>query len=599
MRMPGAMHVQAAVAGVVDDVVLDHDLRAARVEVDTPAAVAFVAPLEPRDVVDPVVVQHRARRHAQRVDAADIAEHAVAEVMDVVPRDLVVVRRGRFASGPAPAQMHAGPAEVADLVVRDPVEARAAPQKHAAGGPKQLAAVVDEVVVHDVVRGEEAGGGIGRPALRQIRASAAQVVEVALPDHVPDAAFPQRDAVFAEPRELAALEGRVPQAGGEQGAFLRVRALDAVGIVRAQVGVGVLEREAAEHEVLDERPGLRGAAERHQRGRQTRRDDLSLLHLLAGQRMVVERALVGVEMPLAGCVERLAHALHVISRLAGEKKHARRPRKHDAVAVAVHLPDAVERVHPVVEEHDGGVRRVLQRGEVALAIRHAEAELILRGVVRLQPPRVEVAPLVRHPRPHPPLAVDEQLVERPPPLAHPGHVGGPQAVVMPAPAGDERPATDHGFFIVGGAPCDGPLLGARVCRREFQRSGQLVAAATHMNRDRPGGLRLAGRVSGPLQAGKRLVLGAGIGVVAVGCHVEFGGLRAPQENHDRGRGEHARKPVHRRDPYCARTRAYRTPAPPGGRCRRCVIVQNNRAMVQSPRLCLAARACGEVGACRW
>ena len=110
VRVAVAMQMEPAVLRAVDDVVLHPDFGTAGVQVDAPATVALLAPLEAGDIVDQVVVQHRARRHAQGVDAADVIEHPVAQVVDVVVGDFVVVGARGALPGPAPAQVDAHPA---------------------------------------------------------------------------------------------------------------------------------------------------------------------------------------------------------------------------------------------------------------------------------------------------------------------------------------------------------------------------------------------------------------------------------------------------------------------------------------------------------
>ena len=145
--------VVAAGLGVVDEVVLHHDAGAALVVVQPPAAVIVGI-----DVVDDVVADGGAGRGAEGVDAAHVAQHAPAEVMDVVELDLVVVgRAGRVA--PSPADGNARVAEIGDVVVRDLVVGAVA-DPHAHRAAVEVAAGADDVVVDDAMPGGVGAGGV-------------------------------------------------------------------------------------------------------------------------------------------------------------------------------------------------------------------------------------------------------------------------------------------------------------------------------------------------------------------------------------------------------------------------------------------------------
>ena len=102
----------------------------------------------------------RAGRRAEGVHPAHVAEHAPAEMMDMVVGDTVVVGRAG-SKAPDPTHGDAQLVQVANLVVRDLIVS-AVPDKHARPGGEHAAAVVDEVVVDGVVAGIGHAGSFQR-----------------------------------------------------------------------------------------------------------------------------------------------------------------------------------------------------------------------------------------------------------------------------------------------------------------------------------------------------------------------------------------------------------------------------------------------------
>ena len=206
--VPAVVEHQAAAERVVDQVVLDQVVAARGVEVDAPAERRVrVGP----DVVEDVVADHAARRDAQAVDQARVAEHAVAEVVDVVELDHVVVRAVRGVV-PVPADADAGVEQVVDVVVRDAVVA-------ALGDPDADARRIDAAAVEDVVVVDEDAarfGGVGRGhvGLADADAAGAQVEQPVPLDAAVLAAAAEPDAVGADVGDLAALDRAVPGAVG-------------------------------------------------------------------------------------------------------------------------------------------------------------------------------------------------------------------------------------------------------------------------------------------------------------------------------------------------------------------------------------------------
>src|ERR1035441_1852605 len=77
--------VKATILSVVDDIVLNPDLAAPFVRVDTPAAIGVA-----RNIVAEIVPLHRSGLNAQRVDAAHVAQQAAANVIKIIEFDMVV-----------------------------------------------------------------------------------------------------------------------------------------------------------------------------------------------------------------------------------------------------------------------------------------------------------------------------------------------------------------------------------------------------------------------------------------------------------------------------------------------------------------------------
>lgn len=228
------MLVEAARLRVVHDVVLQQYARAALVRVQAPPAVAVRV-----DVVHQVVALRRPRRDAERVDAAHVAQHARAEVVDVVVLDGVVVGGGGVVS-PAPTHGDARVVEVADIIVRHAVEA-AFPDPHPDARREHLPAIVDEVVVNHVAqRGVRLLRGSAR--LADAHAACPQVVDVAVEDPIVLTAALQPHAVLARVRDLAALDAAVARTAGEHGRSEENGCLAVGGALVLDEPIGVLKR---------------------------------------------------------------------------------------------------------------------------------------------------------------------------------------------------------------------------------------------------------------------------------------------------------------------------------------------------------------------
>ena len=72
--------------GVVNDVVFGRHPARPLIKINSPPAV-----IERLHVVNQVVMQHAPRRQAERINPAHVAEHALADVVDMIPRNRVVM----------------------------------------------------------------------------------------------------------------------------------------------------------------------------------------------------------------------------------------------------------------------------------------------------------------------------------------------------------------------------------------------------------------------------------------------------------------------------------------------------------------------------
>ena len=313
------MLVEVGVGGAVADVVLDQDAGAALVGVDRQRARVVVV-----DVVHQIVAQHRPRRIAQAVDAAHVAEHAAADVVDVVELDHVVMGAGRGIA-PTPADRDAGVVQVADLVVRDPVVAGPAdPDAHRAG--IDLAAVVDQVVVDGIALG---GLGLGpRVALlAETHAAGSQVVNLVACDPVVLAAEPQPDAVGSQVRQFAALDRAVPRPDGLDRSGKVAGGLPGGVSLRRNLPVGVQQPQVLEPQVGHEL-AFRGLAVQDDQLLGDGGDDGRLRQVLAGQGDIRQQAGLAVQVPLAGRIQGLGHVLDKVADVAAPV--VERPRQRDS-----------------------------------------------------------------------------------------------------------------------------------------------------------------------------------------------------------------------------------------------------------------------------
>src|SRR2546425_2685376 len=109
------MLVKAGALAPVNHVVFEQDVGASFVGVKSPAAIR-VRP----HVMNQIVAQDRSVLNSQCVNAAHVAEHALADVVKVIELDDVVVA-GRFLITPIPSHGNGRVIKVVNMIVRDSI----------------------------------------------------------------------------------------------------------------------------------------------------------------------------------------------------------------------------------------------------------------------------------------------------------------------------------------------------------------------------------------------------------------------------------------------------------------------------------------------
>src|SRR5437773_1730231 len=137
------MLVEAGALAPVNHVVFEQDVGAPFVGVKSPAAVGVRL-----HVMDQIVAQDRSLLNSQRVNAAHVAEHTLADVVKVIELDDVVVA-GRFLIAPIPSHGNGRIIKVVNMIVRDPI-LTALKNDQTDGGRINTAELMKMVVVDDM-----------------------------------------------------------------------------------------------------------------------------------------------------------------------------------------------------------------------------------------------------------------------------------------------------------------------------------------------------------------------------------------------------------------------------------------------------------------
>ena len=281
------------------------------VVVESPAAVAIGI-----DVVNMVIADGGAVGDAEGVDATHVAQHALADVVDVIELDGVVVGE-RILVPPPPADGDAGVKEVGDFVVRDLVEgALADPDAVRAG--EDSPAVMDDAIVDDVVAGIKSDFPGRLLCFADAHATGAEIMQMAVHDAAVVATGAEPYSVRAGVSDLAVLEIHMARAVGHDDGGNGDFGLRIGMALRWENVLAVFEREAFESQILN-RLILVEISLYLDELIDNRCDDLGGVHVLAGERLVIECA-VGIEKPFAGCVQGGFKILELIARRAPLKE---------------------------------------------------------------------------------------------------------------------------------------------------------------------------------------------------------------------------------------------------------------------------------------
>ena len=285
--------MKARVPSVMHEVVFHQRVRGTFVIVEPPAAVAMAG-----DVVDVIAANDRARRGAETVKAAHVAQIRPTEMMDVIVLDERLARSG-VAIAPVPSGADAGVVKVADIAMRDRAVLRVR-EDHAASARMQPTAVLDDAVIDDDVMIYTFFIRPGR--FTDIDAAAAEVVEVAMLHGGVCAAVFEPDAMQTRMRDLAVLEVNAARVFDLDAAITRRGRLTVVQTIRRIQMLAESKRDAFKAHVV--------SAFHHDELRHHWRDDFRLRHVLARPRQVKHLALRLVEKPLARRIQRRAIVLH-------------------------------------------------------------------------------------------------------------------------------------------------------------------------------------------------------------------------------------------------------------------------------------------------
>ena len=417
-----------------------------------------------------VALKHGARRHAEGVDATHVGEHALAEVVDVVEGDPVVVGAA-LGVAPAPADRDAGVIKIIDIVVLDRA-LRGMADPHADRRGVEAAAVGDRAV-GDRDPLHRSAGEVDRarraPRLRAAAgadqdAAGTEVEQVAPLHRAVVAARPKLKGVAAHLLDSHAIKRNMPRGGRHHHAAdvdlsLRKR-LPLLSEIPAAVGEG----QVFKADVLDPRAAGKIAANLH-KPLQPRRDHVDGLRRLAWQRRVGQAATGPIEIPAAGLADRLRGILHEVEialwKRAPGDRGAGVAGEADMEVLGVDLGNPHPRHRPAV--HGKHLNVAASPARLDVFGMKAEAVVPFAGSLgrRLERFGDRIPAPLGQPRSKPPLAVDEQLRKPPAALGHLLQRRFPEraalGIAANLPAGDPRAAADQRPLAVVGehSPDDG------------------------------------------------------------------------------------------------------------------------------------------------
>jgi len=233
----------------------------------------------------------------------------MAEMVDVVELDRVVVRAVRRVI-PIPADAHAGVEQVVNIIVRNPI--MAALGNPDADASRVNAPAVENVVIINQIAARLRGLGLGHTLLAHPDDAGAEVEEFIPLNPAILAAVSKPEAVNPDVRDFTVLECTIGRAICDDGRrHFDCRLCAAVALWR-KFPIGMMKRQPPQGDILDQ-PAFLGITGQSHQLQKPRRDDFGFANFLPWHRPVGEYARLTIDIPFAGCVERLESVLDIIT----------------------------------------------------------------------------------------------------------------------------------------------------------------------------------------------------------------------------------------------------------------------------------------------
>ena len=383
--------VEALRRAAVYQIVLYQHAGGALVQINAPAAVAALARVR-RHVVDHVARKHGAGLEAEGIDAAHIRKPALPDVVDQVIRDFYILRQV-VAVAPVPPAGDGSVIAVGDLVMRY-FRAVAVGEVHADSAEEFTPVALDQVVRYGDIRNGVGFLGKAVGAAHEYGGGCDIAEQAVFHPAVPHAVL-KLYPVRAEVQKFAVCKRRVfgvpygHRALHVSGGLRRVDIVFAAPVIgppgsrRGDIPIRFGKTDALEpepgnpvdiHKAFQRRPAQHAAVGGF---------------VLFGH--VIERIGSGIQIPLAGLVQRLKHVFKIIA-VDIPDPHRGGARKPQLARGAVDAGEIHELIVPVVQNphlYVGGVgeiysqvRRIGVKG--ALPQRHAPGGILFRPQVFLR-----------------------------------------------------------------------------------------------------------------------------------------------------------------------------------------------------------------------
>src|ERR1019366_3597962 len=387
------------------------------------------------DVMNAVVADRGLFAGAKGIYASHIAEHAPANMVNVIEVNLVSLCLTGVIT-PTPPDRNTRIVEVANVVMRHLiVPALADPYSDCAH--ENTAARLDNVVVHGAKPSVLLGfGAVARGPFANPDSAGAKIVQMAANHAALPAGVPEPDAISADMSNLAIFYSNLARVIGHDYCGNTEGGLAVTLSFRRQNILRVLKLQAAQREVLH---GAIGAAFEANEIFDHRRHHLCLGHIFARQRDVRQCA-VAVEKPFTRSIEGFSEVLQVVGRWPPPLKErpGRSVTGDQRARLFVSARHSMPGNLPRMINHRGDVTQPVRGhlkngGEVLRAAcdRPAAEVRFLAGEGVNSPPHLPrhiIIELVGYARAGGSLAVYPQLLEIPPPGLYFRHRGGPNTV---------------------------------------------------------------------------------------------------------------------------------------------------------------------------